>query len=248
MSTIFISDLHLCPQEPIIISSFLQFLKSDAIHANALYILGDLFEVWIGDDDPEPLYHDIAVALKKLKQSGVPCYFIHGNRDFLLGARFMKESGMHLLSDNIVLKLYGRKILITHGDLLCSDDSKYQKFRRKIRQPFIQKLFLFLPLCWRIKIAFKIRNKSQYRNQYKSKLIMDVNQEEVKKIMLSEGVRWMIHGHTHRPAIHRLNINNSKAYRIVLGSWQSEGSMIKMSSHAIELILFPLSTRQGLQQ
>lgn len=146
MSTLFIADLHLCAQEPAITAGFLRFLQREAVHADALYILGDLFEAWIGDDDPEPLHAEIAAALKALQQAGVPCYFIHGNRDFLLGKRFARAS-MQLLPEEKVLELYGRRILILHGDTLCTDDQAYQQFRRKVHNPLIQKLF------WRCRCA-----------------------------------------------------------------------------------------------
>lgn len=239
MSTLFIADLHLCPQKPAITAGFLGFLQRDVIHADTLYILGDLFEAWTGDDDPEPLYNEIAAALKALQQAGVPCYFIHGNRDFLLGERFASASGMQLLPEETVLELYGRHILLLHGDTLCTDDQTYQQFRRKVRNPLIQKLFLALPLRWRLKIATKMRARSQQANQCKPEAIMDVNPQAVKQAMLHHGVHWMIHGHTHRPAMHRLDLNNSQAHRVVLGAWHVEGSMIKVSADAVELISFP---------
>lgn len=238
MSTLFISDLHLCPQEPEITAGFLCFLQRDAIHADALYILGDLFEVWTGDDDPEPLHTKIADALKALQQAGVPCYFIHGNRDFLLGEHFARSSGIKLLPEETVPKLYGRDILLLHGDTLCTDDETYQEFRCKVRNPLIKKLFLYLPLRWRIKIATKIRARSQLAKQSKREDIMDVNPQEVKQIMLHHGVQWMIHGHTHRPEIHHMNLNNNPACRVVLGAWRSEGSIIKVSANAVELLPF----------
>ncbi|SPZ60698.1 UDP-2,3-diacylglucosamine hydrolase [Serratia quinivorans] len=239
MNTLFIADLHLSAQEPAITAGFLRFLRQDAIHADALYILGDLFEAWIGDDDPEPLHGEIAAALKALQQAGVPCYFIHGNRDFLVGKRFARTSGMQLLPEEKVLNLYGRKILILHGDTLCTDDQAYQQFRRKVHNPLIQKLFLAMPLRWRLKIAAKMRARSQQSNQYKSDSIMDVNPQAVEQAMLRHKVHWMIHGHTHRPAVHELALSNGKAHRVVLGAWHVEGSMIKVSADAVELIQFP---------
>ncbi|AWO78141.1 MULTISPECIES: UDP-2,3-diacylglucosamine diphosphatase [Serratia] len=239
MSTLFIADLHLCAQEPAITAGFLRFLRREAMHADALYILGDLFEAWIGDDDPEPLHAEIAAALKALQQAGVPCYFIHGNRDFLLGKRFARASGMQLLPEEKVLELYGRRILILHGDTLCTDDQAYQQFRRKVHNPLIQKLFLALPLRWRLKIAANMRARSQQSNQGKSDAIMDVNPQAVEQTMLRHDVHWMIHGHTHRPAVHRLALSNGEAHRAVLGAWHVEGSMIKVSADAVELISFP---------
>ncbi|MFV8978561.1 UDP-2,3-diacylglucosamine diphosphatase [Serratia fonticola] len=239
MSTLFIADLHLCVQEPAITAGFLRFLQREAVHADALYILGDLFEAWIGDDDPEPLHREIATALKALHQAGVPCYFIHGNRDFLLGKRFARQSGMILLPEEQVVELYGRKILILHGDTLCTDDQAYQEFRKKVHNTWIQRAFLALPLRWRLKIAAKMRARSQQSNQYKSTAIMDVNPQAVEQAMLRHNVHWMIHGHTHRPAVHPLALPNGKAHRTVLGAWHTQGSMIKVTADAVELIEFP---------
>ncbi|WP_260512630.1 UDP-2,3-diacylglucosamine diphosphatase [Serratia fonticola] len=239
MSTLFIADLHLCAQEPAITAGFLRFLQREAVHADALYILGDLFEAWIGDDDPEPLHREIAAALKALHQAGVPCYFIHGNRDFLLGKRFAKQSGMILLPEEQVVELYGRKILILHGDTLCTDDQAYQEFRKKVHNTWIQRAFLALPLRWRLKIAAKMRARSQQSNQYKSTAIMDVNPQAIEQAMLRHNVHWMIHGHTHRPAIHPLALPNGEAHRAVLGAWHTQGSMIKVTADAVELIEFP---------
>lgn len=240
MSTLFIADLHLCPERPAITVSFLRFLRNIAIHSSALYILGDLFNSWSGDDDPEPLYSEIATALKWLQKVGVPCYFIHGNRDFLLASRFACTSGLQLLPQETVLTLYGRHILILHGDTLCTDDQIYQKFRQKARNPLIQKLFLSLPLHWRLQLASSLRARSQKTNQCKPECIMDVNPKAVERAMLYHGVHWMIHGHTHRPAVHRIHLKNGEAKRAVLGAWHFEGSMIKVNADAVELILFPL--------
>lgn len=239
MNTLFIADLHLCAQEPAITAGFLRFLQRDALHADALYILGDLFEVWIGDDEPSPLHSEIAAALKALHQAGVPCYFIHGNRDFLLGKRFAQASGMTLLPQEQVIEPYGRRILIMHGDTLCTDDQAYQEFRRKVHNTWIQKLFLALPLRWRLKIAEKMRARSQQTNQYKSDAIMDVNPQAVQQAMSHHQVQWMIHGHTHRPSIHPLSLPTGEAHRAVLGAWHHEGSMIKVTADAVELIQFP---------
>lgn len=240
MSTLFIADLHLCAQEPAITAGFLRFLRREAVHADALYILGDLFEAWIGDDDPEPLHAEIAAALKALQQAGVPCYFIHGNRDFLLGKRFARASGMQLLPEEKVLELYGRRILILHGDTLCSDDKDYQRYRRRVHNPLIQCLFLWLPLKTRLKIADNMRRRSQSGNTYKDEAIMDVTPHTVNDVMMRHNVRWMIHGHTHRPAIHHFPLPDGETgHRAVLGAWHHEGSMIRVTEDAVELISFP---------
>lgn len=239
MTTLFIADLHLQTEEPAITAGFLRFLRDEAHSADALYILGDLFEAWIGDDDPNPLHREIATAIKSLTGSGVPCYFIHGNRDFLVGKRFALESGMQLLPETHVLDLYGRRVLIMHGDTLCTDDVGYQNFRTKVHTPWIQKLFLTLPLLIRRRIALKMRNGSKTANSSKSMAIMDVNTQAVIAAMEAHHVQWLIHGHTHRPAIHPLTVNGKIAHRAVLGAWHTHGSMIKVTQNDVELLSFP---------
>ncbi|SFT43472.1 UDP-2,3-diacylglucosamine hydrolase [Kosakonia arachidis] len=239
MATLFIADLHLQTEEPAITAGFLRFLAGEARQADALYILGDLFEAWIGDDDPNPLHQQIASAIKSLVESGVPCYFIHGNRDFLLGKRFARQSGMQLLPEAQVLDLYGRKVLIMHGDTLCTDDAGYQAFRKKVHTPWIQTLFLALPLFIRRRVAAKMRAGSKAANSSKSLEIMDVNPQAVIDVMEMHRVQWLIHGHTHRPAVHELTTNNAPAYRAVLGAWHSEGSMVRVSETGVELLFFP---------
>ena len=239
MATLFIADLHLSTEEPAITAGFLRLLEGEARTAEALYILGDLFEAWIGDDDPNPLHAAIAAAIRALVESGVPCYFIHGNRDFLIGKRFARQSGMMLLPAEKVLTLYGERILIMHGDTLCTDDVGYQQFRAKVQQRWLQTLFLSLPLFIRQRIAAKMRAGSKASNQTKSDAIMDVNQQAVSEVMRQHHVRHLIHGHTHRPAIHDLQIEGHPARRYVLGAWHQEGSMIKASENGIELLFFP---------
>lgn len=240
-ATLFIADLHLSEQEPAITAGFLDFLQREALHADALYILGDLFEIWIGDDDPNPLHATVAAALNELQQQGIPCYFIHGNRDFLLGERFARASGLILLPQEKVLTLYGRNIVLLHGDTLCTDDTDYQRFRERVHNPLLQRLFLLLPLWCRLKIADKMRARSSAANNSKPDSIMDVNPQAVLDTLQRHSVDWMIHGHTHRPAIHHLQATNGqKASRAVLGAWHSEGSMIKAEAKSIRLIRFPL--------
>ena len=239
MCTLFIADLHLSEHEPAITAGFLRFLQEQAIHANALYILGDFFDFWIGDDDPNPLHQRIAQALMALKNAGVPCYFIHGNRDFLIGSRFAKESGMTLLPQEKVLEIEQHRILILHGDTLCTDDDAYQRYRNTVHNKFIPRLFLLLPLTILLRIAKKMRSRSQSSNQYKSEAIMDVNAQAVINTFKQFNTQWMIHGHTHRPAIHTVDIDGKPHYRGVLGAWHTEGSMFKVTSDKIELIQFP---------
>lgn len=239
MYTLFIADLHLSEHEPAITAGFLRFLKEHAIHADALYILGDFFDFWIGDDDPNPLHQQIAQALMTLNKAGIPCYFIHGNRDFLIGTQFAKASGMTLLPQEKVLEIYQHRILILHGDTLCIDDEAYQRYRKKVHNKFIQRLFLLLPLSLRLRIADKMRARSQQANQYKSESIMDVNPQAVIDTFNKYKTPWMIHGHTHRPAIHTIDIDGQPHYRGVLGAWHTQGSMFKVTPEKIELIQFP---------
>nr|WP_192927001.1 UDP-2,3-diacylglucosamine diphosphatase [Citrobacter amalonaticus] len=235
----FIADLHLCTEEPAITAGFLRFLAGEARQADALYILGDLFEAWIGDDDPNPLHREIAAAIKAVVDSGVPCFFIHGNRDFLIGKRFACESGMTLLPQEKVLNLYGRRVLILHGDTLCTDDAGYQAFRAKVHQRWLQTLFLALPLCIRKRVAARMRADSKAANRSKSLEIMDVNPHAVIAEMEKHHVQWLIHGHTHRPDVHPLTANGEPAFRVVLGAWHTEGSMVKVTPDDVELIAFP---------
>ena len=239
MATLFIADLHLQTEEPAITAGFLRFLQGEARQADAMYILGDLFEAWIGDDDPNPLHQQIASAIKAVVDAGVPCYFIHGNRDFLVGQRFARQSGMILLAEEERLDLYGREVLIMHGDTLCTDDPGYLAFRAKVHTPWIQRLFLALPLLIRRRIAARMRADSKAANSSKSMDIMDVNPQAVVDVMERHHVQWLIHGHTHRPAVHELQANGQPAWRVVLGAWHSEGSMVKVTPDDVKLIHFP---------
>ncbi|MEA9390853.1 UDP-2,3-diacylglucosamine diphosphatase [Acerihabitans sp. TG2] len=239
MATLFIADLHLSIHEPAITAGFLRFLQQQAVHADALYILGDLFEIWIGDDDPSPLHAEIALALNTLKQQGVPCFFIHGNRDLLIGKRFARASGMTILAQEKLLTLYDRPMLILHGDTLCTDDLAYQRYRRRVNRRWVQWLFLMLPLKKRVRIGQQLRTGSQQANQEKSAAIMDVNPQAVVAAFSRYDVTWMIHGHTHRPAIHTVVLPQGKAHRAVLGAWHQQGSMIKVTRESVELVEFP---------
>lgn len=219
---LFISDLHLDPSRPQIIELFLRFLREQASQAQALYILGDFFEMWIGDDDDSELTKQIQAALKSLTQQSVPVFLMHGNRDFLLDKRFCKATGCKLLADPTKVELFGKPTLLMHGDLLCTDDVKYQHFRRRVRHPLFKSFYLHLPLRIRRWLAHKARAGSKKHTSTTAENIMDVNLDAVKTIMLKHNVKQLIHGHTHRPAIH----NENGLTRIVLGDWHSEGSVL----------------------
>ena len=230
MTTLFISDLHLHAAQPEIIAQFIGFLRTDARNAEHLYILGDLFEFWIGDDDPDTAYAQVQAELRALVNSGVPCSVMHGNRDFLLGRRFETRTGCKLIADGSVIDLYGQPVLLMHGDTLCTDDHSYQRLRRIVRNPVIQWIFNQLALARREKIATRIRMGSQQHTQRSTPTIMDVNSHAVEKTFARYNVAIAIHGHTHRPAIHTVTLpKNAIATRIVLGDWHTQGSVLRWS-------------------
>ncbi|MDR7089439.1 UDP-2,3-diacylglucosamine diphosphatase [Cellvibrio fibrivorans] len=236
MHTLFISDLHLHESRPQVTRAFFQFLHTQAVHAEALYILGDFFDAWIGDDDNSELAQDVTNGLHKLSELGVAIYFMHGNRDFLLGATYAKKAGMELIPDGITIDLYGTPTLLMHGDSLCTDDVEYQQFRAMVRSPHWQQQILAQPIATRRALAAQMRAKSQSMNSLKADDIMDVSPAEVLTQMESAGVTRMIHGHTHRPARHQLVIAGKPAERIVLGDWHDAGWCIKADQNSIELI------------
>ena len=219
MTTLFISDLHLEESRPDITEAFLGFLNGTASGVDQLYILGDFFEAWIGDDERTPLQEQIAAALRKLRDSGTDIFLMHGNRDFLIGEDFCKRAGASLLDDPTVIDLHGTPTLLMHGDSLCTADVEYQKFRANMRNPQWQQMILQRPLEDRQQMARQLREISMAKNQGKEEFIMDVTPEEVVKDMEAHGVQRMIHGHTHRPAVHELIANGLPAKRIVLGDW-----------------------------
>ncbi|MGP9831002.1 UDP-2,3-diacylglucosamine diphosphatase [Marinobacter sp. NSM] len=221
MTTLFISDLHLEESRPDITDAFLTFLREKAAGVEQLYILGDFFEAWIGDDERTPLQEQIAAALKQLSDSGTAIFLMHGNRDFLIGEDFCHRAGATLLDDPTVIDLYGTPTLLLHGDSLCTADVEYQKFRTNMRNPQLQKMMLARPLEDRQQMAKQLRALSMAKNQGKAEDIMDVTPEEVVKELEAHGVQLMIHGHTHRPAVHELEANGKPARRIVLGDWHS---------------------------
>lgn len=238
--TYFIADLHLTENRPDITACFLRFLQNDATEAETLYILGDFFETWVGDDDDSPYLETIANALSALDQSGTKIFFIHGNRDFLLGKRYAKESCMALLPEITTIDLYGQNVVIMHGDTLCTRDVDYQKFRKKSRSWWWQTSVKYLPLFVRKKMAANYRKKSAEATAIKAQEIMDVTESEVTLCLEQYHSQLLIHGHTHRPAVHNIQANNAEAQRIVLGDWYEQGSWLKVTPDSIELLASPL--------
>lgn len=225
--TLFISDLHLSEEEPLTTKIFLNFLENQAKAADALYILGDFFEVWIGDDDRSEYNNHITKALRRYTASGIPTYLMHGNRDFLIGKRFAKATGVRLLKEPTIIELYQTPILLLHGDSLCTLDIKHQKSRKTMHNRFYQRMVLMLPLRIRRHYADQIRSKSRHRKKNIANNIMDVTPNEVTRVMSEAQVQTLIHGHTHRPAIHSIEINQQAAKRIVLGAWHHQGSYLR---------------------
>jgi len=229
MATLFISDLHLDDRRPETTALFLKFLQNEAVNADALYILGDLFEFWLGDDVPSKCSVDVATALSQLADSGVPCYFMHGNRDFLLQENYAELAGMKLLPEEHVADLYGERVLLMHGDSLCTDDIPYQQFRALVRNPAWQQDFLAKAPQERLQIALQARDASAEHKGNVSMDIMDVNPVEVIDAFERHDVSRMIHGHTHRPATHNLEANGHAVQRVVLGDWYTQGSVLRVT-------------------
>jgi len=217
--SLFISDLHLAPEQPATLALFLDFLRQRARRAETLYILGDLFDAWIGDDDDTPPYPAIRQALRYLTAGGTHCAFLPGNRDFLIGRDFSRDTGVRLLRDPTLIELNGTPTLLMHGDLLCTDDKAYQRFRRTIRNPLARRLFLWKSLARRRAMAAEYRRQSVQATAAKPLAIMDVNQGAVEETMSHHGARWLIHGHTHRPADHLFERAGETLVRRVLAPW-----------------------------
>lgn len=235
MTTLFISDLHLSPRRPQIAQTFMALLEGEARQADALYILGDLFEYWIGDDAAQTLgYLPVIQALRALSDSGVPVWFMRGNRDFLAGQRFARESGCRILPDPRVIDLYGEPVLLMHGDYLCTDDTEHQAFRQTVDKRAWQEQFLGQSIEERMQLAEDARSQSRAHKDSVSMAIMDVNDAAVRDAFTQHGVRLMIHGHTHRPAIHdRDDPHGSR--RIVLGDWYEQSSILRATPGAQRL-------------
>ncbi|MFD2112411.1 UDP-2,3-diacylglucosamine diphosphatase [Thiorhodococcus fuscus] len=226
MTHLFISDLHLSPDRPATLDLLLDFLAGPAREAERLYILGDLFDSWIGDDDDTPFNRRAIAGLRALTDAGVACDLMHGNRDFLLGRRFRRETGCRLLRDPTLISLAGEPTLLMHGDLLCTDDLAYQRFRRRVRNPLVQRLFLFKSLDSRRALAANYRNRSRAAMAEKSAEIMDVNQDTVAGYLRRFGALHLIHGHTHRPCDHEIALGDRQARRSVLAEWADTGGEV----------------------
>ncbi len=227
MTTLFISDLHLDADRPQITQLFGEFIDSEARNADALYILGDLFEAWVGDDDPSEVGDFVATKLRALRENNVPVFFMRGNRDFLLGDAYARRAGMTILPDPAVVRLHGKPTLLMHGDLLCTDDLAYQQFRAQTRDPDWQRQFLAQPIAARLAFAQQARTASQMHQSGLQQAgtmetITDVAPAAVETTMRRYGIDTLIHGHTHRPAVH----TSAARTRIVLGDWYEQGSQL----------------------
>ncbi len=237
---LFVSDLHLSPEQPEIGQLFLDFLQTRARRADALYILGDLFELWLGDDALLPASQPFLDALRALAESGVALYVMRGNRDFLLGDGFCSLTGARLVNDPTVIDLGGTPTLLMHGDLLCTDDTAYQQFRALVHDPAWQNELFRKSLQERIELARRLRRESRLATSQKSTEIMDVNQQAVEDTMRSHGVLRLIHGHTHRPAEHHFRLDGRRATRIVLPQWEHQGGALLADSRGLHPETYPV--------
>lgn len=239
--SIFISDLHLCPTRPAINALFARFIRDTAPQAEALYILGDFFEYWAGDDDlADPFHAAIARQLARLAQSGTRIYLMHGNRDFLIGADFLRAAGATLLPDPTLIDLYGQATLLMHGDTLCSDDMAYQNFRAQVRSPEWQRTFLTTPLAARKAQIEALRKQSEQAKSTKPAEIMDTNADTVATTLRAHGYPRLIHGHTHRPARHVHEVDGKRCERWVLPDWYETGGYLRCDAagcmaHTLEI-------------
>jgi UDP-2,3-diacylglucosamine hydrolase len=240
MKLLFVSDLHLKAERPDITRAFLQFLNDTATHADALYLLGDIFEAWIGDDVPMPEFEPLFEALKSLSDQGCKLYFQHGNRDFLVGKHFLERIGAKQLAERHRISLPIGEALLMHGDQLCTDDKDYQEFRKLVRNPDWQKAFLSKPVNERLSIAQQLRATSQQRTTEKSNDIMDVNPLAVASVLKEADIELLIHGHTHRPAIHYNQIKADKGIRVVLGDWDTQLWYLECDDNGFTLVDEPI--------
>jgi len=235
MTALFISDLHLDASRPAATDCFLRFLAGPARDAGTLYILGDLFEAWTGDDAAGPHERRILDELRRFTMAGSRCLFLRGNRDFLVGAGFAADTGAALLPDEALVDLEGRRTLLMHGDTLCTDDHAYQRYRRFVHRSAVQALYLTLPARVRSGIAAYARRRSMAANAGKPPAIMDVNPVAVADALRRHGAQLLIHGHTHRPAVHALTVDGKTVQRVVLGAWYEQGSVLHWTATGPEL-------------
>lgn len=239
MTALFVSDLHLHASRPATSRCFITFL--DSLRPDqTLYILGDLFESWVGDDDPEPAYTPVKQALRRCSASGVAIFLLHGNRDFLIGEQFAGQTGCTLLEDGSVIELHGRRTLLMHGDILCTDDHDYQRLRAQIRDPQWQRQILALPLARRLQMAADARRSSLASNRDKEDYLMDVNADEVLRMFERHRAELLIHGHTHRPGLHSLTLDGRHLQRAVLGDWHRRGNVLRVVDGRPEFVSLPL--------
>ncbi len=239
MAALFISDLHIDASRPAIVDQFLSFLERDACSAAALYILGDLFESWVGDDAPDSAQSAAIAGLRALTAHGTPCFVMHGNRDFLLAREFSRLSGAIALSDPLVITLYGERVLVMHGDALCTDDRPYQRLRATVRDADWQRRFLALSVDARRALAGAARAGSQAHMATLIHSIADVNPDSVTKVLRAAGTATLLHGHTHRPGIHAIEVDGRACTRIVLGDWYEQGSALRWDENGPLLETLP---------
>lgn len=239
MTRLFVSDVHLDASAPEAVGQFLEFLQTHATQVQALYILGDLFETWVGDDDSDAAKARVREGLRALTARGVGCFLLHGNRDFLLGREFCRSTGSRLLADPVIADLDGERVLLTHGDALCTDDHSYQELRSIVRLPEWQRRFLSLPLADRESLANAARAGSRQHTSRTIPQIMDVNPDAVAAAFRATGVRRIVHGHTHRPGMHATTVEGEPAQRIVLGAWYEQGSYLVNEKGRYELRELP---------
>jgi len=235
MTALVVSDLHLDPAQPAIAAQFRDFLRTAAADADALYVLGDLFEAWIGDDDPEPHHRETIASLRAATDAGLALYFMHGNRDFLLGERFCRETGGEVLTDPTVVARDGRRVLLTHGDALCADDRPYQKLRALVRDPVWKSQFLALSVAQRQALATEARAGSRAHTAQQKPMLMDVNPAMVARAFREAGVDTIVHGHTHRPGVYAHEVDGTPRTRIVTGDWYTQGSVLRWDADGLRL-------------
>ncbi len=235
MAALVVSDLHIDAARPEIAEQFVAFLEREAAGSEALYVLGDLFEAWVGDDDPDAHRRGVIGALRRLTARGVPLYLQYGNRDFLYGPRFEHDTGGTLLADPVIVTRHGRRVLFTHGDALCTDDAPYQRLRAMVRDRAWQRAFLALALANRQSLAEQARAGSREHTAQQPAMLMDVNAEAVAALYRAAGVDTIVHGHTHRPAVHELKLDGRPRTRIVTGDWYTQGSVLLWDETGLHL-------------